>query len=155
LPTRRDASSWDLLFEQDGRTLSDLLSHTQMTRFGVMKHVDVLEEAGLVVTRKVGRSRLHYLNPVPIRRIHDRWIDKYTAPHASALVPRSRPTGGTNTMSDNLSCQIYRVFIRATPEEIWEAITTPSFTTRYFHGAAIEVRGKPCDVAWPRREHLG
>ncbi len=83
-PTRRKLL--DLLFEQDGRTLSDLLSHTQMTRFGVMKHVDVLEEAGLVVTRKVGRSRLHYLNPVPIRRIHDRWIDKYTAPHASALV---------------------------------------------------------------------
>jgi DNA-binding transcriptional ArsR family regulator len=75
----------DRLFERDGRTLTELESGLEMTRFGVMKHLRVLEEAGLVVSRKSGRSRLHYLNPVPIRLIHDRWIDKYTEPRVSAL----------------------------------------------------------------------
>ena len=75
----------DRLFERDGRTLTELESQLDMTRFGVMKHLRVLEEAGLVVSRKVGRVRFHYLNPVPIRLIHDRWIDKYTEQRASAL----------------------------------------------------------------------
>ena len=75
----------DRLFERDGRTLGDLESHLEMTRFGVMKHLRVLEDAGLVVTRRSGREKLHYLNPVPIRLIHDRWIDKYTERHVSAL----------------------------------------------------------------------
>jgi DNA-binding transcriptional ArsR family regulator len=75
----------DRLFERDGRTLTELEEHLDMTRFGVMKHLRVLEEAGLVVSRKVGRTRLHYLNPVPIRLIHDRWIDKYTELRVSAL----------------------------------------------------------------------
>ena len=75
----------DRLFERDGRTLTELESELEMTRFGVMKHLKVLEEAGLVVSRKSGRTRLHYLNPVPIREIHDRWIDKYTEHRVSAL----------------------------------------------------------------------
>jgi DNA-binding transcriptional ArsR family regulator len=75
----------DRLFERDGRSLGELESQLEMTRFGVMKHLRLLEEAGLVVSRKVGRTRLHYLNPVPIRQIHDRWLDKYTARRASAL----------------------------------------------------------------------
>jgi len=82
-PTRRKLL--DRLFERDGRTLSDLESGMAMTRFGVMKHLRVLEEAGLVVTRRSGREKLHFLNPVPIRIIHDRWIDKYTAGPASLL----------------------------------------------------------------------
>ena len=82
-PTRR--LLLDRLFERDGRTLTELESELEMTRFGVMKHLRVLEEAGLVVSRKAGRSRLHYLNPVPIRQIHDRWIDKYTERRVSAL----------------------------------------------------------------------
>src|SRR4030081_2263446 len=76
----------DLLFERDGRTLTELESELEMTRFGVMKHLKVLQEAGLVVTRRRGREKLHYLNPVPIRLIHDRWIDKYTERRVSALV---------------------------------------------------------------------
>jgi DNA-binding transcriptional ArsR family regulator len=76
----------DRLFQRDGRTLTELESELQMTRFGVMKHLRVLEEAGLVATRRSGREKLHYLNPVPIRLIHDRWIDKYTERHVSALV---------------------------------------------------------------------
>ena len=83
-PTRR--LLLDLLFEREGRTLSDLESHVEMTRIGVMKHLRLLEEAGLVVTRRSGREKLHYLNPVPIRLIHDRWIDKYTERRAAALV---------------------------------------------------------------------
>src|SRR5690242_8779628 len=76
----------DLLFTRDGRTLTELESELEMTRFGVAKHLKVLEEAGLVVTRREGREKLHFLNPVPIRLIHDRWIDKYTEHHVTALV---------------------------------------------------------------------
>jgi DNA-binding transcriptional ArsR family regulator len=75
----------DLLFARDGRTLTELESELEMTRFGVMKHLRVLEDAGLVVARRSGREKLHFLNPVPIRLIHDRWIDKYTERHVSAL----------------------------------------------------------------------
>ena len=83
-PTRRHLL--DRLFERDGRTLTELESELEMTRFGVMKHLRVLEEAGLVVTRRQGREKLHYLNVVPIRLIHDRWIDKYTERVVSALL---------------------------------------------------------------------
>ena len=76
----------DLLFERDGRTLTEIEAELEMTRFGVMKHLSVLEEAGLVVSRKKGREKFHYLNPVPIRQIHDRWIDKYTERQVSALL---------------------------------------------------------------------
>jgi DNA-binding transcriptional ArsR family regulator len=75
----------DRLYERDGRSLTELESDLAMTRFGVMKHLRVLEDAGLVVTRRSGREKLHYLNPVPIRLIHDRWIDKYTERRVSAL----------------------------------------------------------------------
>lgn len=83
-PTRR--LLLDKLFARDGLTLTELESDLAMTRFGVMKHLRVLEEAGLVVSRRSGREKLHYLNPVPIRMIHDRWIDKYTERQATALV---------------------------------------------------------------------
>jgi DNA-binding transcriptional ArsR family regulator len=82
-PTRRHLL--DRLHERDGRTLSELESELEMSRFGVMKHLRVLEAAGLVVALRSGREKLHYLNPVPIRLIHDRWIDKYTEGHVSAL----------------------------------------------------------------------
>ena len=82
-PTRRHLL--DRLFERDGRTLTELESELEMTRFGVMKHLKVLEEASLVLTRRQGREKLHYLNPVPIRLIHDRWIDKYRERQVSAL----------------------------------------------------------------------
>jgi DNA-binding transcriptional ArsR family regulator len=75
----------DLLFKHDGQTLGELESHLAMTRFGVMKHLKVLEKAGLVITRRQGREKLHYLNAVPIRLIHDRWIDKYREREVSAL----------------------------------------------------------------------
>jgi len=83
-PTRRFLL--DLLFRRDGRTLTELESELEMTRFGVAKHLKVLEDADLVVVRRSGREKLHFLNPVPIRLIHDRWIDKYTERHATALI---------------------------------------------------------------------
>jgi DNA-binding transcriptional ArsR family regulator len=83
-PTRRFLL--DLLFQRDGRTLTELECELEMTRFGVMKHLRVLEEASLVVTQRKGREKLHFLNPVPIRLIHDRWIDKYREREVSALL---------------------------------------------------------------------
>jgi DNA-binding transcriptional ArsR family regulator len=87
-PTRRDLL--DRLYERDGRTLGELVVGAEMTRFGVMKHLGVLEDAGLVITRRSGRQKLHFLNPVPIRLIHDRWIDKYTERRVSALTQLKR-----------------------------------------------------------------
>ena len=87
-PTRR--LLLDRLFERDGRTLTELESDLEMTRFGVMKHLRVLEAAGLVVTRRSGREKHHFLNPVPIRLIHDRWIDKYTERQVAALADLKR-----------------------------------------------------------------
>jgi len=91
-PTRRFLL--DLLFARDGRTLTELESGLEMTRFGVMKHLRILEEANLVVTRRSGREKLHYLNRVPIREIHDRWIDKYTEAPATALVELKKDLEG-------------------------------------------------------------
>jgi DNA-binding transcriptional ArsR family regulator len=83
-PTRRFLL--DLLFAREGQTLTELESAVEMTRYGVMKHLKVLEEAGLVVARRSGREKLHFLNAVPIREVHDRWIDKYTERHVAALI---------------------------------------------------------------------
>lgn len=87
-PTRR--LLLDQLFARDGRTLTELESELEMTRFGVMKHLRLLEEAGLVVTRRSGREKLHFLNPVPIRLVHDRWIDKFTERRVAALTDLKR-----------------------------------------------------------------
>ena len=94
-PTRRFLL--DRLFVRDGRTLTELESELEMTRFGVMKHLRLLEDAGLVVSRRQGRNKLHFLNPVPIRLIHDRWIDKYTERRASALAQLKRELEGKET----------------------------------------------------------
>src|ERR1700722_17665838 len=83
-PTRRFLL--DLLFQRDGRTLTELESELDMTHFGVMKHLRVLEDSGLVVSRRSGREKLHFLNPIPIQLIHQRWIDKYSERRASALL---------------------------------------------------------------------
>ncbi len=87
-PTRRFLL--DRLFTRDGRTLTELESELEMTRFGVMKHLRILEDAGLVITQKSGREKRHFLNPVPIRLVHDRWIDKFTERRVSALTDLKR-----------------------------------------------------------------
>ena len=123
----------DRLFERDGQTLTELAAGLPtMTRFGVMKHLRVLEEAGLVTTRRVGREKLHYLNAVPIRLIHDRWIGKYRRARAAALAELKLDLEEEMRASDTRPAQVYTVFIRAPREKVWDAITRPEFTRRYF-----------------------
>ncbi len=125
----------DRLFERDGQTLGELTAHLpSMTRFGVMKHLGVLEEAGLVTTQRVGREKRHYLNPVGIRLIHDRWIGKYAAPVAGALSAMKRSLEGEPM---DAPAHVYTVWIKATPERIWRAITDGGETERYFYGTRI------------------
>jgi uncharacterized protein YndB with AHSA1/START domain len=127
-PTRR--SLLDELFRRDGQTLSELDARIPMTRFGVMKHLKQLEEAGLVVTRRRGREKLHYLNPVPIRLVHDRWVSKYAEPWTSAL---SELKQRLETPME----KIFEIYIRTTPERLWEAITDPEIRAKYNFGAGV------------------
>src|SRR4029077_10541080 len=114
-----------------------------MTRFGVMKHLRSLETAGLVVTRKVGREKLHYLNAVPVQVIHDRWVSKYTRPSAVALAALKEILERTTpSIMPAVPKQVYQIFIRATPEQIWGAITQPEFTALYFYGSRVATNGK-------------
>jgi uncharacterized protein YndB with AHSA1/START domain len=112
-----------------------------MTRFGVIKHLRILEAAGLVVTQKVGRERLHYLNPVPVQLIHDRWMSKYMRPMAAALAALKTDLEGRETMPAAPE-QVYEIFIQATPEQIWDAITKPEFTAKYFYGSKVHTTGE-------------
>jgi uncharacterized protein YndB with AHSA1/START domain/DNA-binding transcriptional ArsR family regulator len=126
----------DRLFQRDGQTLGEMAaSLPRMTRFGVMKHLRVLEEAGLITTRREGREKLHYLNAVPIRLIHDRWIGKYRKARAAALAELKLDLEEEMRTVDTRPAQVYRVFIRAPREKVWDAITKPEFTRRYFYGS--------------------
>jgi uncharacterized protein YndB with AHSA1/START domain/DNA-binding transcriptional ArsR family regulator len=129
-PTRRFLL--DLLFTREGRTLTELESEVEMTRFGVAKHLKVLEEAGLVVVRRSGREKLHFLNTVPIRQIHDRWIDKYAAPVASML------TGLKKRLEEDQMEKVYEIYIKTTPERLWHATTDPALRAKYSFGLAVE-----------------
>lgn len=136
-PTRRRLL--DLLFERDGRSLTELESELPMTRFGVMKHLRVLEDAGLIATRKVGREKLHYLNPVPIQLIADRWINKFSAERVSALADLKSALEGANAMTaESKPRLVYQIVIQAPQERVWEAITTPEFTSRYYYGCSLK-----------------
>lgn len=130
----------DKLFKRDGQTLGDLQKHLpEMTRFGVMKHLRVLEDAGLVATRKVGREKLHYLNPVPIRRIFDRWTGKYAKPFTRALADLKQHLEGDDAMSKSESPKhVYEVYIRTTPQKLWDAITKPEMTRQYFYKSSVK-----------------
>lgn len=136
----------DLLFERDGQRLGELASHLAMTRFGVMKHLRILEEAGLVTTRKVGREKLHYLNPVPIRLVHDRWISKYAEPFVGAMTKLQKELEGTPMGQPR---HVYEVYIRTTPTRLWDGITSGDMTRRYFHSTRVTSTWKPGDpVTW-------
>ncbi len=118
-----------------------------MTRFGVMKHLGLLEEAGLVATRRSGREKLHFLNPVPIRLVHDRWIDKYTEPWVAVLSDLKHRL--ENTME-----KVYEIYIRTTPDRLWEAITDPEIRSKYNFGARVEsawTPGSPLEMGAPGR----
>jgi len=127
-PTRR--SLLDELFKQDGQTLSALEERLPMTRFGVMKHLRVLEEAGLVATRRRGREKLHFLNPVPIRLVHDRWVSKYAEPWAAAL-------SGLKSRLEERVEKVFEIYIKTTPERLWEAITDSETRQKYNFGVGV------------------
>src|SRR3954466_2033348 len=110
-PTRR--ALLDELFRQDGQTLSALEERFAMTRFGVMKHLRLLEEAGLVVSKRRGREKLHFLNPVPIRLLHDRWVSKYTEPWVAGLSSLKAELE-SRTME-----KVYEIYVKTTPERLW------------------------------------
>src|SRR5215212_596037 len=112
-PTRRGLL--DELFERDGQTLTELEERLPMTRFGVMKHLKVLEGAGLVVTRRKGRRKLHFLNPVPIRLVHDRWVSKYAEPWVAGLSDLKHDLEEERTME-----KVFEIYIKTTPERLWE-----------------------------------
>ena len=136
----------DRLFERDGQTLTELTdSLPAMTRFGVMKHLRLLEEAGLVTTRRVGREKLHYLNPVPIRFIHDRWIGKYHEAAVAALSGLKYELEETQMTQTERPAQVYTIYIKAPREKVWDAITKPEFTSRYFFGSQPQSSWKPGD----------
>src|ERR671929_510598 len=147
-PTRR--SLLDELFKEDGQTLGALEQRLPMSRFGVMKHLKVLEEANLVVARRRGREKLHYLNPVPIRLVHDRWVSKYAEPWAATLSGLKTYLEGdvtetvkTVSWADGTApvaagTAVFEVFIKTTPERLWDAITDPEQRKRYSFG--VETR---------------
>jgi DNA-binding transcriptional ArsR family regulator/uncharacterized protein YndB with AHSA1/START domain len=144
-PTRR--SLLDELFELDGQTLGALEQRLPMTRFGVMKHLKVLEKAGLVTTRRRGREKLHFLNPVPIRLVHDRWVSKYAEPWAATLSGLKRQleeepemdanSSGKRPWSASPADKVFEIYIKTTPERLWEAITDDETRRKYSFGVGV------------------
>jgi uncharacterized protein YndB with AHSA1/START domain len=128
-PTRRELL--DELFRRDGQTLGALAGRFAMTRVAVAKHLRLLESAGLVTTRRQGREKFHYLNPVPIRLVHDRWVSKYTEAWAAGLVGLKRDLEASVE-------KVFEIYIRTTPERLWQAITDPDLRARFQFGARVE-----------------
>lgn len=133
-PSRR--TLLDLLRASDGRTLNDLCAPLDMSRFGVMKHLKILEEAGLITTRKAGREKLHYLNAVPIRQIYERWVSKYAEPWAIGLTTLQNELERETNM-ENKPRHVNRIAIKAKPEQVWQALTDPAKTSKFWFNCAI------------------
>jgi len=147
-PTRR--SLLDELFREDGQSLSQLQARFAMTRFGVMKHLKQLADAGLVVTSRRGREKLHFLNPVPIRLVHDRWVSKYAEPWAAAL-------SDLKTSLESSMEKVFEIYIKTTPERLWDAIVNPEIRAKYNFGAAVASEwtpGSAIAMAAPKAEGL-
>src|SRR5260370_16764654 len=149
-PTRRRVL--DELFRQDGQTLTALEQRLRMTRFGVMKHLKVLAEANLVVTKRRGREKLHFLNPVPIRLVHDRWVSKYAEPWAARL------SGLKKSLEEKTMEKVFEIYIRTTPERLWQAITSNEMRGQYSFGAVVSSEftpGSPFEMRTPEGGLLG
>jgi uncharacterized protein YndB with AHSA1/START domain len=132
--TRR--SLLDELYRGDGKTLTELEAKFDMTRFGVMKHLKQLEEAGLILTRRRGREKLHFLNAVPIRQVYDRWVSKYAEPWAATLT-------GLKTDLEQTMEKVFEIYIKTSPERLWEAITDPKIREKFHFGNRIESNWTP------------
>jgi uncharacterized protein YndB with AHSA1/START domain len=125
----------DRLFERDGQTLGELCTYLPaMTRFGVMRHLGVLEEAGLIETRRAGREKRHYLNPVPIRLIHDRWTSKFAEPVVGRMAAIKHTLEAPAMSSPD---HVYSVFIKASSDRVWRAITDGVETEHYYFGTRV------------------
>ena len=133
----------DVLFEEDGQTLGELCAHLpEMTRFGVMSHLRVLEGARLITTRKEGRSKHHFLNPVPIRLVHDRWVSKYTEPVVGAIAQiKTRLEHGAPRVT--LPDHVYPAYIDCTIDDAWDAIVNGDKTVHYYYGTRVESDWSP------------
>ena len=127
-PTRR--ALLDELFRVDGQPLNALVDRFDMTRIGVAKHLQLLEAAGLVVTTRRGREKLHFLNPVPIRLLHDRWVSKYTDSWAAGLADLKHDL-------EHQMEKVFEIYIRTTPKQLWEAITNPDIRAKYHFGNRV------------------
>jgi uncharacterized protein YndB with AHSA1/START domain len=127
-PTRRDLL--DQLFVHDGQSLNELTARYGISRFGVMKHLQMLEDAALVVTWRRGREKLHFLNPVPIRLVHDRWVSKFAEPWTASLSELKR--GLEEPME-----KVFEIYIRATPQRLWEAITDGDTRAKFQFGCQV------------------
>jgi uncharacterized protein YndB with AHSA1/START domain/DNA-binding transcriptional ArsR family regulator len=159
-PTRRGLL--DELFARDGQTLSELEERLPMSRFGVMKHLKVLEEAGLVVSRKRGREKLHFLNAVPIRLVHDRWVSKYAEPWAATLSglktrleedTMDTQSSGKRPWTAGPTEKVFEIYIKTTPERLWEAITDGQMRAKYSFGLEVASDWQPgsrYELAHPR-----
>jgi uncharacterized protein YndB with AHSA1/START domain/DNA-binding transcriptional ArsR family regulator len=134
-PTRR--ALLDALFANDGQTLVSLTARHDMTRIGVAKHLKLLEQAGLVVSRRRGREKLHYLNAVPIRLMHDRWVSKYTESWVAGLAGLKQELEQDKEANAELE-KVFEIYIRTTPERLWQAITDPAIRAKYHFGASVE-----------------
>jgi uncharacterized protein YndB with AHSA1/START domain len=130
----------DRLFQRDGQTLAELVEGLGMTRFGVMKHLHVLEAAGLITTRRAGREKFHYLNPVPIRLVHDRWISKYAVPFVATLADLKHRTEAEPM---DLPTHVFEIYIASTPERLWHALTDPGDTRNYYFSSEVESTWEP------------
>jgi uncharacterized protein YndB with AHSA1/START domain/DNA-binding transcriptional ArsR family regulator len=142
-PTRRELL--DELFVEDGQTLGALENRFEMTRFGVMKHLKQLEDAGLVVTKRRGRQKLHFLNAVPIRLIHDRWVSKYAEPWVATL-------SDLKHRLESPMEKVFEIYIKTTPERLWEAITDPATRAKYNFGVEAHsdwTAGSSIEMAHP------
>jgi DNA-binding transcriptional ArsR family regulator/uncharacterized protein YndB with AHSA1/START domain len=143
-PTRR--AILDRLFERDGQSLGEIERAFDMSRFGVMKHLRVLEEAGLVTTHRVGRSKLHYLNPVPIQELQHRWIHKFAAGATVALLGLRAGVEKGATMSATAveaPTQVFAIFIQAAREHVWQALTESDYTLKYYYASTVESDWQP------------
>jgi uncharacterized protein YndB with AHSA1/START domain/biotin operon repressor len=129
-PTRRGLL--DELFRDDGQSLSALEERLPMTRLGVMKHLKILEEAGLIVTKRRGREKLHFLNAVPIRLVHDRWVSKYAEPWVATLSELKQ------VIEENSMEKVFEIYIKTTPERLWEAITSSEMRQKYNFGVDVK-----------------
>jgi uncharacterized protein YndB with AHSA1/START domain len=147
-PTRR--ALLDDLYRHDGQTLSTLEARFPMSRFGVMKHLKQLEKAGLVVTKRRGREKLHFLNPVPIRLVHDRWVSKYAVPWVAGL-------SDIKHRLESYMEKVFEIYIRTTPERLWEAICDPEIRRKYNFGSRVDSewkRGARLEMSHPNADGL-